>query len=65
MPMDHDRAVAREVSCGDGHSCPSGRAQLDLQCRRSRPTFTKPLQFFTKLYATFLVHPGLLRQESK
>jgi hypothetical protein len=57
----------------------SGRAQLDQQRHKSRPrladrcralykagpppAFTKPLQFFTNLYATFLVHPGLLRPE--
>jgi hypothetical protein len=50
-----------ETSCGDSRPRLSGRVQFDLQ----RPAFTKPLHFFTKLYATFLVHLGLHPQESK
>ncbi len=81
MENVHVEMLMWRYSCGDGHSCPSGRAKLDLQRHKSRlrladrcravyeaalrPTFTKPMQFFTNLYATFLVHPGLHPPESK
>ena len=50
---------------------PVRRAKLDLavpphtNAALLHHTFTKPLHFFTKLYATFLVHLGLHPQESK